>query len=88
MLARPVENEAGIVLYGAGAEVTEALIRKLQSLQIESVYVEGAHETRMSREDYRAHVVHAFSKVKTDAVVERLHRILDRHVDSLYGESP
>ena len=87
VLAKPVENEAGIVLYGAGAQVTDALVRKLQSLQVESVYVEGAHETRMSRDDYRAHVAHAFSKVDPDSVVRRLRGILERHVETLYGES-
>jgi len=87
ILARPVENEGGIVLYGAGAEVNDTMIRKLEAMGIESVQIEGAHETRMPKEAYEAHVRTAFARASADGLMGRLRRILEAHVDSLYGET-
>lgn len=39
-LATAVENDAGMVLFGAGMEVAEQMISKLSSLNIASINVE------------------------------------------------
>jgi len=40
-VAKPVMNEAGVVLVGAGTQLTEATIEKLKSLDIASLIVKG-----------------------------------------------
>ena len=40
-VAKPVMNDSGVVMVGAGTELTEATIEKLKSLEIASVIVKG-----------------------------------------------
>ena len=41
IVAKPVMNESGVVLVGAGTALSEATIEKLKSLDIASVVVKG-----------------------------------------------
>lgn len=40
-VAKPVMNDSGVVMVGAGTELTEATIEKLKRLEIASVIVKG-----------------------------------------------
>jgi len=41
VVARPVTNETGVVMVGAGTALTEGLIEKLTALEIDHVIVKG-----------------------------------------------
>ncbi len=85
-LAKPVENEAGMVLYGIGMEITEQMIAKLKTLNIEAVYVEGMEELRFSKDNYFKVVDTAFFKVGgKGSIMDRLKQIMHKHIDSLYS---
>ncbi len=85
-IARPVVNAAGMVLFGEGMELTEGILEKLASLNIESIYVEGAGEPRLSRDEYLRTMEVAFSKAGDDELTTALRRVLQEHINSLYGE--
>lgn len=40
-VAKPVVNESGVVLIGAGTQLTESALEKLKSLEITSIIVTG-----------------------------------------------
>lgn len=84
-LAKPVENEAGMVLYGVGMEITEQMLAKLKTLNIEAVYVEGMKELRFSKDNYFKVVDTAFLKVSDSTVMGLLKQIMHKHIDSLYS---
>jgi len=85
-LARPVENESGMVLYGVGMEVTEQMLSKLQMMSVEIIYVEGQTEPRLGEQDYRKQLGTAFSRVRPEGPVLRLKRVMEEHLDGLYGK--
>jgi hypothetical protein len=41
VVAKPVANDTGVVLIGAGTELTEAAIEKLKGLEIPCVIIKG-----------------------------------------------
>lgn len=84
-LANPVENEAGMVLYGTGMEITEQMIAKLKTLNIEAIYVEGMEELRFSKDDYFKIVDTAFSKVGDSTTMNTLKQAMHKHIDRLYS---
>jgi hypothetical protein len=41
VLAKPVPRQDGIVVVAAGSEITEGLLSKLESMEVETIVVEG-----------------------------------------------
>ncbi len=62
VLEKPVTRENGMTLIGAGTELTESLIQRLENMNIESVIVQGnplasadgksAYDAKIERLDY------------------------------------
>lgn len=85
-LAKPVENESGIALYGAGMELTPAIIERLKAMGTEAVFIEGAIEYRFPKKaDYMAVVETAFSKSGGKGINANLRKIMKAHVEAIYG---
>ncbi len=84
-LAKPVENEAGMVLYGAGMEITEQMVSKLKMMSIEAIYVEGMEDLRFSKDEYLKVVDTAFLKVGGSSIMDGLKQAMREHIDSLYN---
>jgi len=85
-LARPVEGASGMVLYGAGMELTGEIISKLEGLHIDSIWVEGRSEPRLPRESYMARAEEAFSMAGDDRLTSALRDVLMEHIGDLYED--
>ena len=83
-LARAVENASGMILYGEGMKLTIPIIEKLNSLDIDSVYVEGKSEPRLSRERYLGIADIAFSKISNNPLMNEIKKDFTEYINSLY----
>ena len=84
VLAKPIMNDAGIVLIAAGVEVYEPLKRKLASMGITEVFVVGRRIPDVSKEDFIAHVNQSFAKTGTDERMATMKNALLAHIEELY----
>jgi hypothetical protein len=78
VLAKPVPRQDGIVVVASGTEITEGLLDKLQSMEVETIVVEGnpvnmdgvmagsSYATRIARLD------HLFRKFPDDPWMGRV----------------
>lgn len=83
-LSKPVLNEGGMVLLGAGAELTSAGIQRLINMNIESVSVEGASVPSKSKEVMLAELDARFRKTEDEPYMAGLKRLLQEHIEGLF----
>jgi hypothetical protein len=83
-LSKPVVNEAGMILLGEGTEITDALIERLQNMNVSSVFVEGASKSQKPKEDAMAEIDARFKKTENELHMGMLKKLLKEHVEELY----
>ena len=80
---------AGIPVFGKDTVLTEALIDRLENMNIMSVYVAG-HPVWLvgdvSQEEMLQQLDKRFSKVINDPLMKRLHEIYANHIKRIMGD--
>lgn len=75
-LAKPVTNPAGLVLMAAGTELDEALIARLQKMNLSGVHIEGRPldqgDAIQAAADLERELAERFRKVAGDPVQARI----------------
>ncbi|GAB4409823.1 MAG: hypothetical protein OHK0032_05520 [Thermodesulfovibrionales bacterium] len=84
-LAKAVLNEAGITLFGEGVAVTEQMIERMRSMNLDSIYIEGVSVPKMPLEDELSMLDARFRGSEEEPHMETLKRLLKEHIRSLYG---
>lgn len=83
-LARPVTSSTGIVVLGAGSELTDGLIARLQKIGTAAVYVEPdpllAPVEAKTLEQLEQELAHRFRKVGGDPAMQRIRAAVIRQV--------
>ncbi len=85
-LARPVINDAGLVLIGEETELTDELIQKIRHLDIGGVYVHVSSKTLPPRDKALADVESRFGRVESEPHMTVLKRAILDHLEGLYKE--
>jgi hypothetical protein len=83
-LSKPVINEAGMILLGEGTVLTNALIERLQNMNVSSIYIEGASEPERSKEDMLSEIDARFKKTEDEPYMGLLKRIFKEHIEEMY----
>lgn len=81
-ILKDIVNEAGMVVVPAGRELTDSLINKLLTMNIEFVYVEGKKEMPPKEEVFEE-IEKKFKKV-SDPYTLLIKRALKTHIEELY----
>ena len=84
VLARPIMNDAGIILIAAGVEVTEPLREKLITMGITEVCIVGRKKPDIPKEEFVAKVNAMFAKTEEDPRMAAMKRALLAHIEELY----
>jgi hypothetical protein len=75
ILAKAVENDRGMTLYGEGTELTEKAIARLSNMEIQKITVQG-HPVDMGDgrnvEEQLEAMHNRFRKVKTDPLMRKI----------------
>ncbi len=85
-LERPVLNKNGLMMIGVDAELTGALIEKIQEMDIQVVHVHGTSEASLPREEALALLDGRFRHVEAAPHMDVLKKLLREHIEGLYEE--
>ncbi len=85
-LARPVLNKSGLAMLGEDTELTQALIDKIQQMDIQSVNVKGIARKLAPREEVLAALEKRFTNIEGKPYMDVLKRLLEEHIEGLYEE--
>ncbi|MCL4456881.1 MAG: hypothetical protein M1147_10350 [Nitrospirae bacterium] len=83
-LSKPVMNDAGMILLGEGTELTNALIERLQNMNVSSVYVEGAAAPQKPLEEILSELDARFKKTENEPNMGLLKKLFRDHIEGLY----
>ncbi len=81
-IAREVVNEAGMVVLPAGKELTESLINRLSSMDIDYIYVEGERELPPKDKVFEE-IEKKFMKAN-DSYTLLIKKAIREHIEELY----
>ncbi len=89
-LAKPIVNENGMTLCGAGTELTAELIDRLSKMDVAKIVVEGhpvdTGEPEKGLAQHIEELNHRFRKVSGDPLLREVRDIVLRRLEERYGE--
>lgn len=90
VLARPVTNANGLPIVAAGTVLDATLIKRLQQMELPSVYVEGdaLDSGGKTLDELEAELDHRFRHVAHDPIQQLILRTLRTHVRATHGMTP
>jgi hypothetical protein len=83
-LERPVLNKNGLMMLGADTELTGALVKKIQKMDIQVVYVHGTSKALPPLDEELARLEGRFRNVETAPHMDVLKKMLREHIEGLY----
>ncbi|MBI3592575.1 MAG: hypothetical protein HY099_03730 [Nitrospirae bacterium] len=83
-LSKPVVNESGMIMLGEGTELTDALIERLNNMNVTSVYVEGAAKAEKPKNEVLSGLDARFKKTENEPYMAVLKRLFKEHIEELY----
>lgn len=83
-LSKPVTNDAGMILLGEGTELTNALIERLENMNVGSVSIEGAAVPQKPLEEMLSELDARFKKTENEPNMGLLKKLLKEHIEGLY----
>jgi hypothetical protein len=87
VLAKPVMNTNGLPIVAVGTILDGPIIKRLQRLEIASVYVDGAPEDSGGKTltELEAELEHRFRRVTHDPIQQMILRTLRRHLHATHS---
>lgn len=83
-LAKPVQNECGIVFISEGTELTFSTIERLMVMGVSTVMIEGQKTQSKSKEEVLEEVNARFKKTENAKHMGLLKRIIIDHINEIY----
>ncbi len=83
-LERPVLNKNGLMMIGTDIELTGALVKKIQKMDIQVVYVHGTSKALPPLDEVLARLEGRFRNVETAPHMNVLKKLLREHIEGLY----
>jgi hypothetical protein len=84
VVAKPITNEAGMVMLSEGAALTDSLIRRLGSMEIGHVFVEGDAPDAKSRDERLADLEMRFRKTGQEKYMDTIKKVLKARIEEVY----
>lgn len=84
-LAKPVVNDAGMILIGDGTLLSDTHINRLQNMSISSVFIEGTAGPAKTREELLAELDARFRKTENEPYMATLKRIMKEVIEGMNG---
>ena len=83
VLAKPI-LKGNMIFLNEGAKLTESAMARLEAMEIEHVFVEGAAEQPIPLDEALSLLDRRFGKNEGDPVMVRLKNVVRRHIEDLY----
>ena len=82
-LARPV-TKGNIVLLSKDTKLTETLIKKIQDMEINGVYIDGPSHQDIPKDEALAQLDRRFKNVEDRPYMNMLKKLVKEHIEGLY----
>lgn len=82
-LARPV-TKGNIVLLSKDTKLTETLIKKIQDMEINGVYIDGPSQQDIPKDEALAQLDRRFKNVEDRPYMNMLKKLVKEHIEGLY----
>jgi hypothetical protein len=83
ILAKPLLRGTMVIL-GEGTNLTESWISRIEDMDIDHLFVEGAAEQAIPKEEALAQLDRRFEKVLDQPYMAPLKKIVKEHIEGLY----
>ncbi|MEW5746729.1 MAG: hypothetical protein AB1805_14970 [Nitrospirota bacterium] len=80
-VGKPVVNESGMILFGAGTVLTDVLIERLSNMSIGSILVEGTPKQEKTKEELLVELDARFSKTENEPYMKTLKQYFREHIE-------
>ena len=87
VLLRPVVNKNGLILIAEGTELTDLLISKIRSMDVDSVYVRGSKRVLPPSDEMLKDLDRRFSKIESEPFMSIIKNAVTGHIMSLYEDN-
>lgn len=84
-LLKPV-TRGNMVMLNEGTELTEKMILKIRSMEIETIFIDGPSLQSIPREEMLAQLDMRFKKVENMPYMNLLKKIVREHKEGLYEQ--
>lgn len=84
ILAKPVLRGAMVIL-GEGTVLTETWISRIEDMEITQIFIEGAAEQAIPKEEALAQLDRRFEKALDQPYMTPLKKLVKEHIEGLYG---
>jgi hypothetical protein len=84
VLAKPLLR-GSMVILGEGTSLTASWISRIKDMEIELLFVEGASEQSLPKEEALAQLEARFKLVEDQPIMQSLKIITKEHIEGLYG---
>ena len=84
ILAKPLLR-GSMVILGEGTNITEAWISRIEDMDITHLFIEGAAEQAVPKEEALAQLDRRFEKVLDQPYMTPLKKLVKEHIEGLYG---
>lgn len=83
-IVKPITMKNGMVILGAGVELTPAWVERLQGMDIDGCYIDAPTEQKLTREEAILQLDTRFQPVVDRPYMIRLKAVLREHIEGLY----
>jgi hypothetical protein len=84
VLAKAITNEAGMVMLSEGSALTDSMIRRLGSMEINSVFIEGDAPDAKSKEELLADIDQRFRKTENEKYMSVIKNALKTRIEEVH----
>jgi hypothetical protein len=82
-LAKPITNDAGMVMLSEGSVLTDSMIRRLGAMEVNFVYVEGDPPGAKSKAELLADVEKRFRKTENEKYMNVIKNALKTRIEEV-----
>ncbi|HMK56549.1 MAG TPA: hypothetical protein VK448_07935 [Dissulfurispiraceae bacterium] len=84
VVAKAITNDSGMVLLSVGTALTDSLITRLNRMDLQSIWIEGASETAKSRDEMLADLDSRFRKTGNEPYMNVIKGAIKTRIEEVY----
>ena len=84
VVAKAIMNDSGMVLLSEGTALTDSLIKRLNRMDLQSIFIEGAPLNAKSREEMLADLDNRFKKTENEPYMDVIKGAIKARIEEVY----
>lgn len=84
VVARAITNDSGMVMLSEGTALTDSLIKRLGSMELGHVFIEGDAPDAKSKDEMLADLDFRFKKTEKEQYMDTIKQVLKARIEEVY----